>query len=241
MRTTLGVVALLLFAFACNRETSAPAAETATTAEVSAPQTAAVEKKDNFLGSWVGVKSSDKLTITAEGSAYVVEDGDGKKYVGTAGDGVLRISGPLGPIDALYTPSNEHLIVAGKEYERFDPVASTIADMKKVGEALQKYAADHQGQAPQASHWQQLRRELWPQYIFPSLPQADGWGNEYEYRGDPSGTPSGYWSVRSAGPDGKFYSLRDTEELVPGVTEAENDDLVYANGKLVRYPPGITP
>jgi hypothetical protein len=101
-------VCLLLFAivlFGCRRKPSA----------------------SDYAGAWVSVnRPEQRLNIRPEGSAFVVEDDGRKKYVGTLTNGILRVSGPIGSIDILYTPSTGHLIAAGDEYQR-QPVAAPSA------------------------------------------------------------------------------------------------------------------
>jgi hypothetical protein len=235
MKTTLGV-ATILFAFACTHESARPATSKAT--DTAQPRLFA--KKGNFVGEWRGTRNTAvRLTIRPEGKAYVIQDETDKKYVGTEGDGVLHISGPIGNTDALYAESTDHLIVAGEEYERFDPVKPTISDMRTLGTAIQTYAAENQNNhyVPDASDFGDLNRFLVPKYIG-GLPRADGWGNPYFYTYD---LGEGFWALVSSGPDGKFDASAYTNKFEPGENNEKNDDIVYAKGKLIRYPPGVSP
>jgi hypothetical protein len=77
------------------------------------------QRAGKYVGDWVNVKNpADRLQIRSEGDAFVLEEPDRKKYVGTLTNGVLKVSGPLGSIDILYMPSTDHLIAAGDEYQR---------------------------------------------------------------------------------------------------------------------------
>ena len=67
------------------------------------------------------------------------------------------------------------------------------------------------------------------------LPSEDGWGNPLDIQVSGEDSGGGYW-VRSAGPDGVFTTAMD------GVFRGAEcgDDIVWADGFFVCYPPGIS-
>ncbi|HEV7241841.1 MAG TPA: type II secretion system protein [Thermoanaerobaculia bacterium] len=74
----------------------------------------------------------------------------------------------------------------------------------------------------------QLELALTPNYIG-ALPDSDGWGRPLEF-----GFEGDVYAIRSAGRDGSFEGT-DYTELE---SSSPDCDIVYANGRFVRYPAG---
>lgn len=74
-----------------------------------------------------------------------------------------------------------------------------------------------------------LRRRLVPRYA-KSLPAVDGWGHSLDFA--ESGAT---YAIRSRGRDG----VADGAAYAKRVNTSFDDDLVYANGDLIRYPEGL--
>jgi hypothetical protein len=204
---------------------------------------APAKSKDPYLGAWISLKdSSIGLSIQPESDAYVIEDAQGNKYVGTKASGVLRMSSALGAVDILYIKSSDHLVAAGSEYKRFDPRVNfpmrAMADIRAIATATESYATDH-GSSGCAGFppgtFAELAGHLTPNYI-KRLPLQDPWGHPYYYRSDGCHN----YVLVSAGGDGKLPADLGTSEIYEPSTRM-SDDLVYANGRFVRLPPGWTP
>jgi type II secretory pathway pseudopilin PulG len=106
----------------------------------------------------------------------------------------------------------------------------TMADMRLVGLALEKYGEHHlQEEYPPGPTVASLRPFLEPSYMT-TLPKFDGWSNDYMYMPLPN---RGYVIV-SGGKDLTFDHQPD--EYTPGIIPNFDCDIVYSNGTFVQYP-----
>ncbi len=106
--------------------------------------------------------------------------------------------------------------------------SSTLADMRTVGDALERYAVDHLTY-PTAADLEALRPELEPDYV-KRLPARDGWGHPFVFEVDDVGST---YTLRSPGKDGV---LQDT-----GAAERSLDftaDIVLVDGVFLERPAG---
>jgi general secretion pathway protein G len=106
----------------------------------------------------------------------------------------------------------------------------TMADMRTIATAWEARAVDHKvygnGHIPAA----RLAQALQPTYIR-TMPQRDGWGNEFDFRANDA---SQSYSIRSFGSDGK------PDGGAAGAFEVRRFDLdlIFGNGTFVQYPEG---
>jgi hypothetical protein len=209
---------------------------------------------DKYTGSWASRQNQrETLTIRREGDGYVIEDENGKKFVGVVHDGILSVSGPMGRVDALYSPSSKSLILAGREFERTGEAGTvndlaaakrTMADMRTVATAWEARATDMNKYNAGGQQVVELGYDATPQLdtmISPTYikrtPLTDGWGNAFEFRVDSpiGGTqPAQTYSIRSKGKDG----VKDPS-APGGATRNFDCDIIYSNGAFVQYPEGL--
>ena len=208
-------------------------------------------RKSHYVGDWVNIeKTRERLSIRPEGEAFVIEDEQQKKFVGTMVGGVLRVSGPLGTIDILHTSSNDHLIAAGKEFRRMDVASSTgggdavvslnpsaaaretMSRMRTIATAWEARATDTNSYAVDGAiidvSADALRNVLSPTYIR-ELPTKDAWNNAFQFTVSQDGNS---YSIRSLGENGR------RDETPPGVSDAWDADIVFTEGRFVSYPGG---
>jgi Bacterial type II secretion system protein G. len=209
---------------------------------------------DNYTGFWTSRHNQrETLTIRRDGDGYVIEDENGKKFVGVVRDGILSVSGPMGRIDALYSPSSKSLILAGREFERTGDAGTindltaakrTMADMRTIATAWEARATDVNKYNAAGQQFVELGYDATPQLdtmISPTYikrtPLNDGWGNPFDVRVDApvGGTqPAQTYSIRSKGKDG-------IKEKSPagGATRNFDCDIIYSNGAFQQYPEGV--
>jgi hypothetical protein len=211
---------------------------------------------DEYAGVWTNRASQrEKLIIFRDGDGYVIEDEDGKKFAGTVHDGILSVSGPMGPVDALYAPSLHALVFAGHEFERTGDVATpaamnddrnakrTMADMRTIATAWEARATDVNrynaaGQQFTEPAYEtapaQLDSVLSPTYI-KRMPREDGWGNPFDFRIDApiGGAAAQTYEIHSNGRDGS----REGHAYTAGTATDNYDcDIVYSNGTFIQWP-----
>jgi hypothetical protein len=80
----------------------------------------------------------------------------------------------------------------------------------------------------------QLEPLLVPKYLG-TLPRNDGWGNELRYRCSDDAC-TGY-AITSSGAD-RVYEHVLAREYEGGTTSSFDEDIVFVDGKFVRYPEG---
>ena len=73
--------------------------------------------------------------------------------------------------------------------------SSTVADMRTVATALERYAFDNNGY-PVVDGIAGLRAELAPRYL-KKLPMEDGWDHPFVYEVDEAGSTFTHWARRS--------------------------------------------
>ncbi len=231
----ISILLAIVLSAACGRETdvveSTPRVEKV-----------AVISKDPYIGTWVNVKNRKRgFQIESEGEAYVIQNEDGEKFAGTKTAGVLRMSSALGSVDFLHVKSTDHLVAAGEEYKRFDPSVNypiiAMADMRTIATSVEAYAIDHLQPSPCSGYptgtIESVANSVAPIYI-KRFPGKDPWGNSFYYRTDGC---SRYVLV-SGGADGKLPADVESDAIFePNNSGA--DDIVFANARFVRTPPGI--
>ncbi len=106
--------------------------------------------------------------------------------------------------------------------------STTLADMRTVGDALERYAVDHLAY-PTSRELAALRPELEPEYV-KQLPVRDGWGHPYVFEVDDRGSS---YTLRSPGKDGVLQETDPAEE-----THDFSVDIVLVDGVFVQRPVG---
>lgn len=105
---------------------------------------------------------------------------------------------------------------------------STLQDMRTIGTALERYAADYY-RYPAVDEIGELRPLLSPDYV-KKIPILDGWGNLFAIEVIEDGTS---YTIRSAGKDGEFQT-GELEET----TQSFKSDIVYSDGVFLQRPAG---
>ena len=104
--------------------------------------------------------------------------------------------------------------------------STTLADMRTLGDALERWAVDHHSY-PTGTDLESLRDMLEPEYV-KQLPLNDGWGHPFVYQVDDQGAS---YSLRSPGKDGV---VQEAEPLEQGDFAA---DIVLVDGVFLQAPP----
>lgn len=105
-----------------------------------------------------------------------------------------------------------------------------MQDIKTIGTAIDLYIKDN-ASAPQAKTIQELQKILVPKYLA-DLPLKDLWGNDYLYFCCTGDNDKNFYSLCSAGSDGKFLGL----EQKGLYTDLLDNDIIYTNGQFVFSP-----
>ena len=127
----------------------------------------------------------------------------------------------------------------------------TIADVRALGEAVERYAHDHH-RYPEAASASELRRFLEPRYIA-TVPLQDGWRRPLAYQTRCGDGVCFDYAVVSAGADGSRESMSVEElfglrprslTLAAGgkettLEERLNNDVIYADGRFVQPAGGV--
>lgn len=101
--------------------------------------------------------------------------------------------------------------------------AATLADLKEIGAALERYAVDHQ-HYPLAEDILALRPVLEPKYI-KRLPLKDGWDSSLSYE---IGEEGSTYRLRSPGKDGEWQEFEEGEKV-----QDFTADIVYIDGAFI--------
>jgi hypothetical protein len=119
---------------------------------------------------------------------------------------------------------------------RWNRVFKSMAEVRSIAAAVERYAADH-GAYPAVGSMDELARLLEGEYI-EALPRTDRWGRPYRYyyRSVGEAGPQDYVIV-CTGSDG-LAEAGDPWDYPSGTTVDPDSDIVYSNGKFVRYPEG---
>ena len=128
-----------------------------------------------------------------------------------------------------------------EERKKRTPWESTMSDMRSAATAIEAYATDV-NKYPDAQSWSELGKVLSPTYI-KTMPEKDGWGNEYAYV--VSADRMNY-RVISAGADGTFEwdsrrivlppAKPDGKAIEPKASDRLEDDIIFADGSFVQFP-----
>jgi type II secretion system protein G len=126
----------------------------------------------------------------------------------------------------------------------------TMADMRSIATAWEARATDMNKynaagalsslSVADVEVSDELAAALTPTYI-KSLPQKDGWSNNYEFLTEDAigaTTPANVYVIQSPGKDGAFLAS-SPGEAEGGATTDFNADIIYSNGSFVQYPEGI--
>lgn len=106
--------------------------------------------------------------------------------------------------------------------------SSTMADMRTIGSALERYAVDHLSY-PTVTDTLDLRPALEPEYV-KQLPSIDGWGHPFVFEVDDQGSS---YTLRSPGKDGTLQTAAPIE-----TTRDVTADIVMVDGVFVQRPAG---
>jgi predicted small lipoprotein YifL len=193
----------------------------------SVPKSAAADTSTKYVGAWRAKDST--VVIKREGTAFIMEmEGPaGPKEVGAFENGVLR----FGLQAALYTPWNDQLIFASKEYKRIDSQQQTIRDLKGIGQAIQLYTSQNQYNIPPVND---IDFFVGLANVYPEMSRQDGWGTRYRYLYKLNAP---HWAVVSAGPDGVFEPILTAEMVAAGMIGTRGDDIVMVDGTITS---GVT-
>ncbi len=104
--------------------------------------------------------------------------------------------------------------------------STTLADMRTIGDALERYAVDHLSY-PTGAGLEALRPDLEPDYV-KQLPLSDGWGHPYVYEVDEEGST---YTLTSPGKDGELQRAAPAEKL-----RDFSADVVLVDGVFVQGP-----
>lgn len=110
----------------------------------------------------------------------------------------------------------------------------TLVGMRTLGTAVEAYAVDTDAYPSTQGTWVDaatLGETLSPTYVR-DLPAADGWDHPLRYWSDGQ-----RYRIVSPGKDGEV-SGEWAGSLEPGATTGLDDDLVYGEGRFLRYPEG---
>lgn len=134
---------------------------------------------------------------------------------------LLIVVAIIGLLSAIAVPSLLNAVDRGKQ-------SGTVADMRAIATALERYAVDNNGY-PTDADLGALAASLEPGYIT-LMPRADDWGNGYVYEPDPGGQA---YTLRSLGKDGQPQASPGY-----GATHAFEDDIILVHGQFVQWPAG---
>ncbi len=127
----------------------------------------------------------------------------------------------IGMVAAIAVPSLMNAIDRSRR-------SSTMADIRTLGTALERYAFDHH-RYPVVDDMAALRGELEPDYI-KKLPMRDGWSHPFVFEVDTSGST---YTIRSPGKDGELQP-----ESPADVTQDFAVDIVFVDGAFLQPPAG---
>jgi hypothetical protein len=163
----------------------------------------------------------------------VFVDDNGKKYPAAIENGLLHVYHPMATLVGLRTAKDDHLLIAGSEFERTTPmpvaeIKRTMADMRSLATALEARATDTNTYTLNGgSGIDGAASVLEPTYI-KRLPRTDGWQNAFVVR-----TTNNSYEIRSLGANGR----EDATER--GATKDPDCDIVFADGNFISYPTGM--
>ena len=241
LRTTLFAVVIAgTFAVGCGKDSPANEQASSSSSSTASP----------YVGTWVNVANSrDVLSIAAEGQAFVVQDENRKKFVGTLRDGVLRVSGPIRGINILHVKSTDRLVADGDEYRRL--TAPEVADADVIIDRLEAQRDSMARMRAIATGWEAratdinaytvngitsgtvpgslLTNALVPVYM-KDMPLTDAWDTPLIFTISNEGST---YTIRSSGEN------RRQDATPPGATESAGADIVFVNGSFTSYPAGV--
>lgn len=118
--------------------------------------------------------------------------------------------------------------------------AKTVDAIRDLGTSIEAYKLV-QGTYPlgRTGHLEEIEVLLVPKYVS-IMPRDDGWGNEIEYY---CLNPEGPYYIISLGSDkerdvGLYKTDRSPSGLGFNVIADLKEDIIFSNGKFVRYPQG---
>lgn len=140
--------------------------------------------------------------------------------------GALFVLAILGIVAAIAVPN---FLTAKQRAQQ----KRTMASIRLLGTAVESYATDNNAY-PRAESMDELEPLIVPKYLG-SLPRTDGWGNELRYRCSDDACSS--YAISSSGAD-RIYEHVLAREYAQGTTSSFDEDIVFIDGKFVRYPGG---
>lgn len=112
----------------------------------------------------------------------------------------------------------------------------TMADIRTIAQAWEQrnsekgsYTAAGFTYPTTTVAYDTLQEALTPNYM-KSVPKSDGWGRPLEFAAN-----GRVYAIRSPGRDGEYEGTA----YVPGETDSPDCDIVYSNGRFVRYPANV--
>ena len=132
---------------------------------------------------------------------------------------LLIVVAIIGIVAAISVPSLMNAVDRGRQ-------TSTLADLRVIGGALERYAIDH-NVYPTSTDLPALQGSLEPNYI-KKLPTADGWKNPFIVQ-----IETRNYTVTSIGKDG-------VQQASPagGATHSFADDVILVDGAFYQAPEG---
>ena len=115
----------------------------------------------------------------------------------------------------------------------------TMADMRTIAAAVEARATDVNAY-PETTNLDELAALLEPTYI-KKMPRLDGWSNPIQYRAICNAGFCDNYVLASSGKDGKFtVDYVDAANAEPETTTNFDEDIIFSDGKFVRYPSGVS-
>ena len=118
--------------------------------------------------------------------------------------------------------------------------SKTVDVIRDLGTAIEAYKLVH-GSYPIAKtgHLEEIEDQIVPKFVS-RMPEVDGWGNDLEYY---CLNPEGPYYIISLGSDkerdvGLYKTDRSPSGLGFNVIADLKEDIIFSNGKFVRYPQG---
>lgn len=150
-----------------------------------------------------------------------------------------RIQEDLQKAAALH-PAFEQARKEIAEQQKRGRARKTMSDMRAIGAALEAYAVDNnQYPVVLSGEIKSLVSVVQPTYIR-ALPLSDAWGGAFRYYClKPEGP---YWVIaygQDVEPQKGLYKMDGSPSVeVPAENNSLDDDLIFSEGKFIRYAPG---
>lgn len=140
---------------------------------------------------------------------------------------MLMLTGVVGEI---MTQQQAERLDLGEAFAHGNQVR-TMADLKRLGKRLDRWAEDNEGFYPVCDNYEDVTGCLatrLPQDALSGLRLKDAWGRAFKYNTDPDGTT---YALISFTNDGEYDQLGKA-----GPTSSYDCDIVFSNGDFVQWP-----